>query len=531
MAVVRQQLLATAILSAAGLCAASQAFAQGTPVYGGTAIFTLQANPNGLNPAITTNIPDRQIGCQLHQGLVEPSRDLSKILPLLAKSWTISPDGKTYSFDLVTTNWHDGKPFTSEDVKYTITEVSTKMSAIFQPAGENIESIETPAPDKVVFKLKDSFGPFLTALACQQGAAILPAHIYKGTDVKSNPATTTSPVGTGAFKFAEWKQSEYVKMVKNPNFYEPGKPYLDAVIGKIIPTPAARVQALQAGEVDYNPYYPLEQVKTLRANPNLQAQEGDLPPSVQFIFLNTTRKPLDNKLVRKALFMATDREYIFKNALFEVGNLSKQPFPSQIPWAVNPDIDYTKMYPFDIAKANAMLDEAGFKRGADGKRFPLKIYIFTALYPEFNQVSQSLKAMWAQVGVDVSIEALETATMGERVYNKLDYDVTLIGYTSYADPALGLARSFVGSSVGKLFGNASGYANPEVDSLFDQGRKATAFADRGVFYKKAQAIIADDVPVITLREYKNVEGASKKLHGLWERAENDGTWQDAWLDK
>ena len=121
--------------------------------------------------------------------------------------------------------------------------------------------------------------------------------------------------------------------------------------------------------------------------------------------------------------------------------------------------------------------------------------------------------------------------MGERVYNKLDYDVTLIGYTSYADPALGLARSFVGSSVGKLFGNASGYANPEVDSLFDQGRKATAFADRAVFYKKAQAIIADDVPVITLREYKNVEGASKKLHGLWERAENDGTWQDAWLEK
>ncbi len=522
-----------AVLSLASFGVAGPALAQseGTPVRGGTAILALQGEPAGLNPVITSSTTERQIGCIIHHGLVEPSSDLSRILPVLAKSWTISPDGKTYTFDLVHTTWHDGKPFTSEDVKYTVLEVATKMSPVFAPAGTNIASIDTPAPDKVVFNLKDSFGPFLTALACEQGTGILPAHLFKGTDVKANPATTTAAVGTGAFKFAEWKHNEYVRLVRNPDYFQPGKPYLDAVIGKVIPLPSSRIQALAANEVDTNPYYPLEQVQALRSNANLQMHEMDLPPSMQVLFFNTKKKPFDDKRIRQALMMATDRDYLFKTAFFEVGKVGVQPFPTQIPWAANSDIDYRKMYPFDMAKANAALDAAGLKRGSDGKRFATKIAIWSTLFPEFNQVSQALKSMWGQVGVDVAIEALDTATMGQRVYIDMDFDITMVGYSSYADPALGVARTVAGASVGKLFGNPSGWSSAEVDKLLDQGSAATAFADRGVFYKKAQLIIADELPMLTLREYKNVEGSSKKLRGLWGRAESSGSWQDAWLEK
>ena len=519
----------SALLSTAALFAAGDALAQ-TPKRGGTAIYTITADPTALNPAITTNVPDRQIGCTIIQGLIDVSTDLSKILPLLAKSWTISPDGKTYSFELDKETWHDGKPFTSEDVKFSI-EVDTKFSSVLAAAGNNIASIETPAPDKVVFKLKDSFGPFLTSLACQQGAAILPAHIFRDTDIKTNPATTTSPVGTGPFKVTEWKRGDYVRMARNDKYFVAGKPYLDGVVAKVVPTTSGRVQALQAGEVDYVPYFPGESVAALKANPKLQAQEGDLPPAISILFYNTKRKPFDDKRVRQALAMATDRDYLLKNAFFDIGKVGVQPFPSQIPWAANPDINYKTKYPFDYAKANALLDEAGVKRGADGKRFTSKIYIFTGQYPEFQIISQSLKSMWSNVGVDLVIESLEAAAMSQKAYIDMDFDLTLMGYTSYADPALGLARAFVSSSIGKVFANPTGWSTPEVDKLFADGARATDFADRGVFYKKAQAIIADELPMLTLREYKNVEGATVKLKGLWSRTENNGAWEDAWLDQ
>src|SRR5690348_9997000 len=99
----------------------------------------------------------------IYQGLVQVDLNF-KTQPQLAKSWTISPDGKTYSFDLVKANWHDGKPFTSEDVKFSLIEVNSKTSTVFRPAANRIESIDTPAPDKVVIHLKEAFGPMMISL-------------------------------------------------------------------------------------------------------------------------------------------------------------------------------------------------------------------------------------------------------------------------------------------------------------------------------------------------------------------------------
>ena len=183
----------------AGICWAGIAFPQPVPQRGGSVIFTLSQDPTTVNPDVSTNPPDRQIGCIIYQGLVQLSTDY-KVLPLLAKSWTASPDGLTYTFELNDAEWHDGKPFTSDDVKYSLLEVSAKYSAVFAPAARAIESIETPTKNRVIIKLKQPFGPFLISLGCIQGAAIMPAHIFRGTDVLKNPATTITPVGTGAFK-------------------------------------------------------------------------------------------------------------------------------------------------------------------------------------------------------------------------------------------------------------------------------------------------------------------------------------------
>jgi peptide/nickel transport system substrate-binding protein len=512
--------------------AGGSAFAQGaaTSQKGGTAITVLNQDPTTLSPALSPLVPTHILGCSIFEGLTELGTDY-KIRPVLAKSWTISPDGLTYEFILKDAQWHDGQPFTSEDVKVSILEVNSKYSAVFGPAGRVIDSIETPAKDKVVFKLKQPFGPFLIALGCAQGGAIMPAHLFKGTVPTQNPAGGDKAVGTGPFKLSEWRRGEFVKLVRNDKYHMAGKPYLDEVIGKVVTVAASRTQGLQSGEVDAVFRVPTTDVPTLRRDPKVKIVQADAAPLMTFAFLNVSRKPLDDRRVRQALFRATDRDYLLKNVFFGVGKAGITPFTTDIGWATAPDLDFNKMYPFDTAKANALLDEAGYKRGPDGMRFSLKVIIFANNYPEFQQAASAMKSTWKQIGVDLSIEALEDATLVKRVFTDRDFDVALQTYTTYADPALGIARIYASSAIGRGFGNASGYSNSEVDSLLQQAEKPSDFDERGKFYKQAQAIIADDAPIIMLRQYLDFDGASVKLNGIWGVAGAIGVWRDGWMAK
>ncbi len=501
-----------------------------TPQRGGTAVFVLTQDPPDVNPDTTSGIHNRMVGCTIHQGLIRVSEDF-RILPNLATAWAVTPDGLTYSFDLRPVQFHDGQPMTSEDVKYTLTEVSAKFSAVFTAAGQAIDSVEAPAKDKVVIKLKKPFGPFLSSLACEQGAAILPAHIFRGTSPRENPASSDKATGTGAFKMAEWKRGDRVRMVKNDKYWDAGKPYLDEVIGRIINQSNAAMLALQAGEVDVYQVAPVDALAKVKADAKLKVETSDVPPVTTYAFLNTKHKPLDDKRVRQALYMATDRDYLLKNAFFEVGSVPTNPYTTAIGWASNPDVDYRKMYPFDVAKANALLDAAGLKRGADGKRFPLRLVTFANDYPEFVQVSVALKSMWQAIGVDVTVESLETATVNKRVYIDGDFDVNLQVYNSFADPAFGISRVFVSSSIGRQAGNGSFYSNPDVDKLFDQAAGVTSIEERGKFYRQAISILAEEMPVLTLRQSKYIDYATKRLHDLWGQAQGEGDWSSAWLEK
>ena len=242
-----------------------------------------------------------------------------------------------------------------------------------------------------------------------------------------------------------------------------------------------------------------------------------------------TKKPLDDKRVRKALYMATDRELLLHTAYLDIGGVGTMPFTNKLEWAANPDIDYRKMYPFDPAKANAMLEETGHKRGADGIRFKLNLLVASddAAGPT---VAQALKSMWRNVGVDLTIEQVDRTAATKKQYTDMEAEVSTNAYTSFADPALGMARAWITSSIKQPFGNASGYSNPEVDQLFTQGERAIGEAARGEFYKKVQVILADDVPVFTLHEQSAFNAQAKKLHGI-EDEQFLMTWRDAWVSK
>lgn len=417
-------------------------------------------------------------------------------------------------------------------MKYSLLEFNSKYSPIFGAAGRDIDRIDTPAPDKVVITLKQPFGPFLISLSSISGGAIMPAHLYRGTNVMTNPTTTSAPVGTGAFRFVEWRHGDFVRLERVPDYYaEPGRPYLNEIIAKVITNPAARIQALQAGEVDLVQFPQPTALPAIRADRKLKVETSDVAPLCDLAFYNTTHKPLDDKRVRQALFMATNRDYLMKAAFFDIGKVGTQPFTTDIPWTINPAIDYNKMYLYDVARSNALLDAAGLKRGAGGKRFGLHIAILATQYPEFRQVSQAMRSMWREVGVEVTINALEDATYLQSVYKEGNFDVALIVYTSFSDPALGITRTFATSTIGKPFGNASRYSNPTVDALFERGERPTDLAERGKYYDQAQAILAEDLPVLQLRDYRGLDFATKDLMGLWGVIQGNGRWSDAWLNR
>jgi peptide/nickel transport system substrate-binding protein len=520
-----RSVLGVALLGASVLALAQKAE---TPIPGGKVAMALGSDPTSVNPDLSSNYQNQLVGCIIYQGLVQVTKD-SKILPLLARSWSISPDGLTYSFDLVKANWHDGKPFTSEDVVYTLTNVSAKLGPIFNSAGQQIESVTAPAPDKVVVKLKQPFGPFLMSLACAQNGAILPAHVFKGTDPLTNPASLDKPVGTGPFKLVEWNRGSYIRLEKNTDYWEKGKPYLDQVVAKIIPQASSRLQALRAGEVDFIGGYnvpPTDHV-VIKSTKGLKLENSGFAPGAKSLFLNTTHKPLDDKRVRQALMLATDRDFLYRAVWFGTGGLGVQPFTTKLGWSAHPTIDYRKLYPKDVARANKLLDEAGLKKDASGKRFTLA-FVYRAEDADVAQVAEALKSMWRAIGVEVKGEVSEGTSYPDRIYSKANFDLTMVGYTSFGDPALGISRTFVTGSIGKPFGNASRYSNPEVDKLFEQGAQTTAQAERAVFYRKAAEILAQDLPTLTFHEYQHDDAASARLKGLW-GGQGYGWWNNAWI--
>jgi len=500
-----------------------------SPQKGGTAVFVIGADPPSANPVLTSSSDVGLAGCLVYQALTTVEPDGS-VVPMLAKSWTISDDGKTYSFELNKASWQDGQPFTSADVKYSLPQANAKYHPIFSAAGRLIDSIDTPAPDRVVVHLKESFGPFLLSLGCFHGGAILPQHLFEGTDVPTNPASTTKPVGTGAFMVTSWTRGDNIHFVKNPNYWEPGKPYLDELIGKIITQPPARTQALLSGEADFLTYFylPVTDYDTVRANPDYQLTKSPVAPSQDILFFNVTRKPLDDKRVRHALMIATDRDYLMRSAFRNIGIVGTSPFSKGAAWWTDPSIDFETMYPFDPARANAMLDEAGVKKGTDGIRFQAR-FVYATDDAESAAVAVAIKNMWRAIGVDVVIDAAERTTTTQKMFVDRDFDLSLTAYTSYFDPALGLARAFITSRIGKPFGNPTGYSNPTVDAMFAQAESLTSQQQRGAVYRQIQRILADDLPEINLRDRLPMDASSKKLHGM-EKENPLATWRDAWLE-
>jgi peptide/nickel transport system substrate-binding protein len=218
---------------------------------------------------------------------------------------------------------------------------------------------------------------------------------------------------------------------------------------------------------------------------------------------------------------------MLEQAVFGVGSVAKSAIHGALGWAYNPAVDYTKLYPYDPAKANALLDQAGLKRGPDGTRFKVRL-VYNVAQAGLNAMAELARNDWKALGVEVTAEPVEFQVTIDRAFTKRDYEVTLQPYTTAGDPAIGIARAYVTMNDGRPFTNPTGYSNPKVDELFAQAATAPQRDDRRKAYFEVQRIIADDLPALVLIDRTEVDVASAKFRGLWQSAEPYDLWDRVW---
>jgi len=478
---------------------------------GGTLNAIIQPEPPILNLAVSQLTPTQTVSGKIFLSLLTYDADL-KPLPSLAKSWTISPDGKTYTFNLEpNVKWHDGKPLTSDDVLYTVMEflpiTHSRAKAIFG----RCESITAPDAHTVVFTLAEPFGPFIGAFDISN-LPVMPKHIYAGTDVTKNPANL-NPIGSGPFKLKEWVRGSHIHLVRNEDYFKPGLPYLDAIIYRVVPDGASRALALENGTVQLTQWTDLElfdaQKLSKKSNLAVTTKGYEYFAPIMWLEINNRAAPFSDKRFRQAVLHAIDRNFIKDKILYGFGKVATGPVNSRTKF-YEPNV---RKYEFSIAKANALLDEMGLKPDARGVRVTARLPV--SPYGEMVQRScEYIRQSLAKIGVAVVLESTDPGSYAQRISN-WDYELNLSWLYQFGDPALGVTRNYVTSNIRKiLFTNTVGYSNPEVDRLAEAAAVVVDDAKRGALYSEMQKLLVEDVPIAWLVEMEFPTIYDKRIQNL-----------------
>lgn len=496
----RQALGLLGMLPAAGgtLARPRPARAQATPPRGGTLKITAR-EPTVLNNGIQSGIHAGIPGCQLYAGLLTLDEKFQP-RPYLAEKWEVSKDARVYTFQLVRgATFHDGRPVTAEDVKFSI-EMVKAYHTFGGPMFRAVEAVDTPSPATVVVRLAYPYPSFLASLH-PVTLPIVPRHVFgDGQDVKKHPANFR-PVGSGPFKFVEWKRGSSVVLERYDGFFRKGRPYLDRVIFEYITDPTTRANAMETGEAHYAPFgfVPITDAKRLEQRPTLALTTKGYGGVgwVVYINMNLRHDKLQHVKVRQAIAHAIDRDFVVREILSGFGRPLWGPIHSSSPYH-NPDVP---KYPYSLERANQLLDEAGFRRGADGTRFPLTVDAGTNTVEIQLHTTEYLVAQLKKLGIAATHRpSPDFPTYASRM-GAWNYDLSMDSTYNMPDPVIGVERMWVSGNIKKaVYTNTMGYTNPEVDRLFATAQRTPDLKERRALYGRAQHLVATDLPCVFVVE-------------------------------
>ena len=514
------------------------------PVRGGTLVAAIASDPGSLNPAVTSNGGVHSASEPMFNGLVGLDKD-GKPTPELASSWTVEQNGAVYRFTLRDgVKWHDGQPFTSDDVVFTFNNALLKYHSRTSASMNAAKvAVTNPDPKTVVFTFPAPYAPLLQQLNVTE-APIIPKHVYEQcADISTVPGcpANKTPVGTGPFKFVSYDATE-IKMVRNPDYFRPGEPYLDALTERIISDAGTRTAALQRHEVDYVEGVQGQDLALLRADNGVRLVDASRGPGGGNCVLTVAfdLKPGEGRLpffddirTRQALWAATNRQQGFDQVLFGQGKVATQPINTNIAVARTTGITLPA---YDVNKAKQLLDQAGWKdegggtrvaRGVqgipDGTPFAIDFHGFVGQQIDYGQV---LKQQWKAVGVDVTTKQEDNPTLSANVFRDRKFDTAAISYCNEADPLIGVRRQYHSSQISTTaFTNAAGYSNPQMDQLWDQSTTEPDPAKRQQIFQQIQELAVRDLPYIWLAETVNTRGFNSSCTGF--NFQNTGLYAEA----
>jgi len=465
--------------------------APGTPAYGDIIVEGSIGDASNLIPLLSSDSTSHEIASLVYNGLVKYDKNL-KITGDLAESWEISPDGLIITFHLRhNVRWHDGHPFTAEDVLFTYQlTIDPKTPTAY--AGDFLKVKKAEMLDSHTFRvIYDK--PFAPALM-SWGSAILPKHLLEGQDITRTPLAR-KPVGTGPYKFKEWVAGQKIVLVSNPDYYE-GRPYIDGYILRIIPDMATMFLELRAGGIDRMGLTPLQYTRQTE-NPLFRKNYKKfryLSFAYTFVGYNLGNPLFADRRVRQALAYAIDKEEIIQGVLLGLGKPATGPFKPET-WAYNPNVP---TFPHDPGKARALLAEAGWlDRNGDGildrNGQP---FAFELLVNQGNEVrakcAEIIQRRLAEIGISVKIRVVEWAAFVNDFINKRRFDATILGWTIPLDPDL--YDVWHSSKTGPQELNFTSFKNEEVDRLLEKGRGAFDLNERKRCYDRIQEILAEEQP-------------------------------------
>ncbi len=498
----------TALFSRAGVAAP-------TPKSGGSVSLACIPEPPRLQTAIDTGVPVQLVSSKIHNGLLTYDGSFTRPAPELAEAWEVAPDGKTITFRLRRdVAWHDGKPFTSADVKFTIEQVIKQFHSRGRSVFANVGTVETPDDYTARFILTNP-APYIMWVLHASETPMVPKHIYEGTDILNNPANN-APIGTGPFRFKEWKRGSYILLERNPGYFRSGLPYLDRLVFRVVPDAGARAVAFESGELDIGGPWPVSMTDLQRYadSPKLGiSTKSYVAFNIMDFFEFNLRDPLFQDVrVRQAMAHCIDRNFIIDNILFGYADPATGPVSVQMTEFYSPDVP---RYPFDLKKAEQLLDDAGHKRGADGIRFSFTIDP-VPFGDRFQQTAEYIAQSVAKIGVRATLRQQDAASWLRRVYTTHDVQAYVYGINNMMDPTIGVQRQYWSKAIkdGLVFANGSGYRNDRVDAIFEQAQVEGSQAVRKQIFAEMQKIVTTDLPNVALICEKPATVYNKRIQQL-----------------
>lgn len=504
----------------------------GQPRTGGILRVILNSEPSSVFAPIEPGGSPMIVGSKLFETLLRVRHDGS-FEGMLAESWSMAPDGREYRFRLRdNVRFHDKRPLTSEDVAFSMMQLWKKENTFGRVAFADVTAAETPDAVSVVFKLGQPMPPypFLGMLAAF--GSVAPQHVYGSGEIRRHPRIN-NPVGSGPFRFKEWSRGNYIILERNPDYREARKPFLDQVVFRIVPDAGARAAAFEAEEADVGTYGPVgvADLRRLSKLPYIVTDGTGNNGTVgtYAMEVNLRRKELADARVRQAINVAIDRGFICRTIFEGAARPARGPIRSS-----NSLFDPTLAeIAFDIERANKLLDEAGYAKGANGRRFNVNIDP-NPFSPVLGVIADYLRQALAAIGIGATIRKSDGVTYNQRIYNDYNFDLTIQVFSTLVDPQISNLNYFwsKGISKGRFQTNATDYRSDEMDQIIEGARTEVDPEKRRAAMGQFQRIAMRDLPLIPLVEYDSYNVFNKRV-----QAHSNGpmwplqSWSDVWLVK